>query len=248
MREEPVKEYTMGDEVLKIFVDEHAENPREWENLAVMVCWHRRYNLGDKHYFKDPDDFKKKVKEKDNIILPLYLYDHSGITISTSPFGCQWDSGQVGFIYCSKKRFLKETGYTKDELFNTDKHRMPVTGERVRLKGHDDKSHDGFGKVLFVTDDAIVVDFDYNKTPSFRKEGQVITAKLADVEEVLANKAVQMLQAEVKVYDYYLTNAVYGYVIEKDGDETDSCWGFYGDNFKENGILDNIDQEWAAVI
>lgn len=32
-------------------------------------------------------------------VLDLYLYDHSGITMSTGSFGCPWDSGQVGFIY-----------------------------------------------------------------------------------------------------------------------------------------------------
>ena len=33
------------------------------------------------------------------VILPLYLYDHSGITMSASAFSCPWDSGQVGYIY-----------------------------------------------------------------------------------------------------------------------------------------------------
>lgn len=33
------------------------------------------------------------------VILPLYLYDHSGITISTGTFGDKWDSGQIGYIY-----------------------------------------------------------------------------------------------------------------------------------------------------
>lgn len=33
--------------------------------------------------------------------LPLYLYDHSGITLRTRPFPDPWDSGQVGWIYVS---------------------------------------------------------------------------------------------------------------------------------------------------
>jgi hypothetical protein len=33
------------------------------------------------------------------IELPLFLLDHSGITMSTGSFSCPWDSGQVGFIY-----------------------------------------------------------------------------------------------------------------------------------------------------
>lgn len=40
--------------------------------------------------------------------LPLYLYDHSGITMSTGSFNDPWDSGQVGFIYTSKEVVLRE--------------------------------------------------------------------------------------------------------------------------------------------
>lgn len=44
-------------------------------------------------------------------LLPLYLYDHSGITMSTGSFGDPWDSGQVGWIYMTKEIFLAETGW-----------------------------------------------------------------------------------------------------------------------------------------
>jgi hypothetical protein len=37
------------------------------------------------------------------VILPIYMYDHSGITINTTGFSCPWDSGQVGFIYVTKQ-------------------------------------------------------------------------------------------------------------------------------------------------
>jgi hypothetical protein len=51
------------------------------------------------------------TKEEDvAVILPLYLYDHSGITMSTSPFSCRWDSGQVGWTFVSKKKIREEYG------------------------------------------------------------------------------------------------------------------------------------------
>jgi hypothetical protein len=37
------------------------------------------------------------------------------------------------------------------------------------------------------------------------------------------------LENEVKTYSDYLEGNVVGYVIEKDGEEFDSCWGFYPD-------------------
>lgn len=49
-------------------------------------------------------------------ILPLYLYDHSGLTMSTSDFGDRWDSGCVGFIYMDKDTAMKELGMAGDEV------------------------------------------------------------------------------------------------------------------------------------
>lgn len=41
----------------------------------------------------------------DNVcIKDLYLYDHSGISISCSPFSCRFDSGAVGFIYLTREK------------------------------------------------------------------------------------------------------------------------------------------------
>jgi hypothetical protein len=45
--------------------------------------------------------------DKHYVMLNLYLYDHSGITMNTSGFHCPWDSGRVGFIYASRKDVLE---------------------------------------------------------------------------------------------------------------------------------------------
>lgn len=47
------------------------------------------------------DELIGAVIEKHYVIKTLYLYDHSGLSLSTSPFSCPWDSGPVGYIYCS---------------------------------------------------------------------------------------------------------------------------------------------------
>ena len=42
---------------------------------------------------------------------------------------------------------------------------------------------------------------------------------------------IKCLQSEVKIFDAYLTGKVYGYrLLDKDGEELESCWGFYGDD------------------
>lgn len=94
------------------------------------------------------------------MILPLYLYDHSGITMNTCGFSCPWDSGQVGWIYADKAMIEQEHGKITPEIL-----------EKVR----------------------------------------------------------QTLEAEVKEYDYYLTNQCYGFQLFKEDVEVDSCWGFLGE-------------------
>ena len=100
---------TVGNLTVRLEQDTDAESPRDWDNLGTMVCWHRNYNLGDKHGFSDPSEFRDSEEYKTAaIVLPLYLYDHSGITISCKPFSCPWDSGQVGYVYISKDKIRKE--------------------------------------------------------------------------------------------------------------------------------------------
>lgn len=173
-----------------------------------MAAFHNRYNLGDKHddrqgggkrivpfddNFHDWDEMEYHIRNNEDgvVILPLYLYDHSGLRIKTSPFGCSWDSGKVGFIYTTTKR-IQDMGI------------LQGSGDGLL----DDESNDQFKERI----------------------------KL-------------YLQGEVEVYDQYLSGDVYGFkLMEKgieddDTDEIDSCWGFFGDDIRENGILDHLSPE-----
>jgi len=85
--------------------DEIGMNPRtDCDNGGKMICFHGRYNLGDKHEFSNPDELQEFV-DSDKVLakLDLFLYDHSGITMSTGAFSCRFDSGQVGVIYMTKE-------------------------------------------------------------------------------------------------------------------------------------------------
>jgi len=90
---------------LKIIRDEDPMSPRDWDHLSTMACWHRRYNLGDVQLrHEDPEEWLKENAPKGSVVLPLYLYDHSGTTMRTGPFGCPWDSGQVGWIVATPEK------------------------------------------------------------------------------------------------------------------------------------------------
>ena len=174
-----VAEAIQGLKRLKIYIDDTPESPREWDNIGTMVCFHRRYNLGDEHEFRTPDDIQEFVKENPSIVIPLYLYDHSGITMNTVGFGHtidpgEWDSGQVGWIYVTLEKVRKEHDW-----------KLITKERRKRIQKH--------------------------------------------------------LLLEVETYDQYLTGQVFGFIVEKDGEDVNSCWGFYDENYmidEVKGIID----------
>ena len=187
----------------KLIIRQEAnpQNPRENDNLGVMAYKHSRYTLGEEE-ISDPIEWleeklglqpkneytNERLEElearffEEYIALPLYLYDHSGITMKTTPFGCRWDSGKVGYIYQTKAK-IREW-------------------------------------------------YDW----------KVITAKRREqIEGYLVN--------EVKEFDQYITGDVYGFEVQdENGKHVDSCGGFYGTDWKNNGMKDHIDEElWEQL-
>ena len=162
---------------IEIHYDEGGESPREWDNLGIMICFHSKYNLGDegkininiKEFGGWPELEEYICKEyKPILILPLYLYDHSGITMNTTGYSCSWDSGQVGYIIVTRGSVRKRMGWKR------------ITEKRKK-------------------------------------------------------KLEENLIREVETYDQYLRGDVYGYNIPEIGDR---CYGFYGDDFEANGLMD----------
>ncbi len=172
--------------VIHLIQDEDAQNPRtEYDNVGTMVCWHGHYQLGDEQPSVDSETFLRqlacaydqkledfifeqedeerinarvqRVLDQHYLILPLYLYDHSGISMSTTSFmgraqHATWDSGTVGLIYCTREKALEEWGgkgkrltkqvreqalqYLKGEVETYDQYlRGDVYGYQVKRKG-----------------------------------------------------------------------------------------------------------------
>jgi hypothetical protein len=83
----------------------------------------------------------------------------------------------------------------------------------------------------------------------YRKKENTVLVSLSEITEVLSNKAEEILISEVETYDQYLRGNVYGFILEtNDGKHIDSCYGFYGDNFKENGMLEYIPDEYRDLV
>lgn len=244
---------------LTVDIDDSPINPRkDYDNFGHMICWHRRYNLGDEHDFDEPSDLLKQmvrdtftadevidyvkksncsdvklvynrserewqlqdeyngkwfneytffpgtlkgsdmVKEcviellpinalkeladRKNVILPLYLYEHSGITISCShsyPYNDRWDSGQVGWVYASHSEIENKYGELSPEILK---------------------------------------------------------------------QAEKTMISEVNCYDCYLRNECYGFTLEENGEIVESTGGFLGglqDVIKY--MKDCVDDEYKSL-
>lgn len=119
-------------------------DPRDNCNLGTMVCWHPDYILGDEQIaanrgavkrdrhgsantmfqtetgrtdFRSMEQIERylRLARKATAIVPLTLYDHSGISIRASAHPGPWDPGgwdstMVGFIYTTAERMTELCG------------------------------------------------------------------------------------------------------------------------------------------
>lgn len=215
-------------------------DPRGDCNLGTMVCWHPDYMLGDEQIaggavdtifetatgrtsFRSLEHVERYLRLARGAvcILPLYLLDHSGLSMSAghnyvgrgdtasggrdawgNPRG--WDTTMVGFIYTTAERIRELCGEPQVE---SDPFYCPRTW-----------SADG-------------------------RAGRNWPAERSAVEWIE-----QGLRSEVSVYDAYLRGEVYWYgVSTADGTPLDSCGGFLGGGLGEDGreidALEYVEQE-----
>lgn len=173
----------------RIEQDEEPWNPREDDNICEMYIWWNGYNLGDykgkdmpgdklndliEKYLPDEAEemYDTSVRDKmlklqskvyDKLrVLPIFVYEHGGITISLGndyPYNDRWDAGMGGFIIVERE-VLEENG----------------------------------------------IDWE---------------------------KAYEVAEGEVEMYDMYLLGECYGYIMdiyEGNGEweeHEDSCWGYF---------------------
>ena len=100
---------------LKIEYEECAESPREWDNICTIFSEKGDWNIADDGFAylraeaaDKYEEYKKRQEKGEIFMCPVYMYDHSGQTISLTPFGDPWDSGIAGYIFVEKAKIFKE--------------------------------------------------------------------------------------------------------------------------------------------
>lgn len=95
---------------LEISYDDYPESPREWDNICTIISGRENWNISDKGFAMTQEEADKILNKPDTYYKPIYMYDHSGQTISLSPFGDPWGSGLCGFIFVTKQK-MAEGGF-----------------------------------------------------------------------------------------------------------------------------------------
>lgn len=108
---------------LTIDQDSFAESPREWDNSWSLSCSHRKYDLGDEDCrlnvgdYNSWEEYGEALREKYDIVelVPLFMLDHSSLSLSIVDFNDRWDSGQIGFAFLTaenQKALVRAYGLT----------------------------------------------------------------------------------------------------------------------------------------
>jgi hypothetical protein len=222
---------------LKIYYDQCAQNPREWSNAGRLIFLGKGCNhLGDKHYSTSVDSQtgKKKRHESDlfSSQMEFLLSDDAknAALIFVLDFrdfgsnGCRVDigqeiSGQVLAAHADAR--MTEANYRNDDDYLADE--TQYLADRFFS---DWAEADGF---LYITH--TIVEGEWGTKPD--KYG--VTP---------LERARRYLLGEIETYQQWLDGDVYGFALETpEGEEVDSCWGFYGYDWEENGIYDHIPNE-----
>lgn len=76
-------------------------------------------------YSDEVKDYLLSSMNKKYVWLPVYKYEHSGISFNTTGYNCPWDSGLIGLIYVDRKRIHEEfsvkriSSALKERILNT---------------------------------------------------------------------------------------------------------------------------------
>ncbi len=116
---------------IQIEQDEMDINPlKDWDCLCNFKSLHGNYGeaLSNVDGYNETEELNELMNSGDVIFLPLYMYEHGDIGLSTNnsyyPYNCPWDAGQLGFVWLEKDKILEEYNwkiFTKKRIQQIEK-------------------------------------------------------------------------------------------------------------------------------
>ena len=196
--------------MVKIINDESPENPRtEWDNAGTIV------SLSDRSFASDKGASPLKVSVKERDFSGCFYYDMEEVDGSHIS-NCK----EVSFFYVSGSR---------EKVCVLPIYMYSHSGDTIKNTPFGCRWDSGLVGYIYMTASTAL-------EMGFGKNGRVNWKRVKEV-----------LQGETETYNSYITGDIYGFQKfdinplngEIEEDESDSCWGFYGSDEKENGMMDH---------
>lgn len=117
--DKPVRTETYRGYAIEIYPDYNPMDPRDWDNVSEMACYHPRYSLGDFNFKSGQQvlDHMDAIRDQIVCITWLSILDHSGLWLKAgTSFQCDpggWDTSRIGYAYVTEER-LKLMGTPRD--------------------------------------------------------------------------------------------------------------------------------------
>ncbi|MGN1173629.1 MAG: hypothetical protein ACI4SO_07565 [Muribaculaceae bacterium] len=237
---------------IEIWNDDLAESPRDWDNCATFVCEHRNYNFGDEH------DIDSAVNE----LFGKYVTSEAIIAYFVKNRGAKITEDEDGkfYEYTNSYSWGDSTYYIDATQSNDDIAAEMAddfsTMEKLELAAASGEfvwrpismyEHSGIRMWLGGTAghvdarwDCSTIGFAYLEKCTADKE-YIPTEEYKTWQEW----AYHIMEAEMKVYDDYVSGECYGWsILDECDDVIESCGGYYGSDYEEQfeeckGIIDS---------
>lgn len=274
------KKVTLSDGATFEMINEDGpENPREiWDCATEIIAYHRDYGIGDKGSKDYNRDLFASLRGRYILWAMLQGWtpeedDEGDGECETCAKVANGENERDWFIRTENDRVYCSSCLDLDT--------PPVTDSTKALHYLIDYSDRRFGvvysekKSCISKETAFIWPIDFTE----RSEESLSICEIDDhdccgfiflpkkwVDENYPNgltleKAQEIVEAELKTYNQWACNDVWGYVLtpppiaephcgtcECKVEEEESCWGFYGSDIEENGILESLPEKYREEL
>lgn len=223
--------------ILRVEQDIDANSPDAWGNHDLFLVYdHRDFTVKrsrcsprdiwdrlDEQTGTIPDNDNDNTRFDDYYIFVVYAYIHGNVSLSLKdssyPFNDKWDVSTTGFILCKKEQQIEEG-------------KKPVMYTMPEARKYAEGLIETWNQYL--SGDVYI----------FTLLKPIITYTITekDIEE-LACTIGQLMNNNSEEQFFFKEQFLKIASKEIELEELDSCDEFYGDNPKENGMLDDINDE-----
>jgi hypothetical protein len=249
-----------GDVRIRIEHDDCPDDPRDDEWPDKLICWTRRYNLGDKHAYDCPEDmFMDILSGADRDALRPIMRGMMRYG-SLRQAAVEWFHGM-------ENRKDEWYGFIEHNLWHIGDEGPPLLEEAARkaavilpvyLHDHSEIALNTTG--FHCPWDSGQLGFIYMTHADILKHSGHPTAEekaSGKLTEDTRGKMAEDLSRTVETYSQYVAGDAWGFIFERADacsacgrvtwEHEDSCWGFLGTDFN-NGMADHIEEKHHELL